>query len=213
MARAHFSITFCIAAVLLITNAQAAPAGNPGYAVKTRTSINGNDFSCGQTGENDKAQPFCLVSGGVTAVADACDSYPACKFFVMQGSDSGYLKTGGTPIYTEGSSTFCKVGTPGCSGTYVMLRRTNVKGNDINCNLRDVDNIPQSTCTVSGDIIEHAAACDANPKCKAITVQGAGGLGIFTALFGFGDAGYLKSAKPATPPVFSEGWVTYVKNT
>lgn len=186
-------------ALLLAASVQAALAGNAGYALRTRTSIIGNDINCGQTDYNGKQQSFCRISGGVTAVADACDANPACKSFVMEGSYSGYLKTGGNPVYTEGFNTFCRIGTKGCSGSFVMLRRTDVKASDINCNYKDYNNKVQNYCKVSGDLSAQIAACNDNPKCKSVTVEN-------------DYSGYLKTAKPVTPPVYREGWVTYVKN-
>lgn len=189
-------------AALVAASFEAAVAGNAGYAVKTRTSIIGNDIDCGKTDYNGKPESFCKVSGGVTAVADACDSNPKCKSFVMEGSYSGYLKTGGSPVYTEGFNTFCRIGTPGCSGPFIMLRRTDVKGNDIDCNYKDYDNKPQSYCKVSGDLSNMISSCKDNWKCKAITLEG-------------DYNGYLKSSKPGNSPsaTYREGWVTYVKST
>eukprot|EP00878_Enallax_costatus_P045866 GHUV01055384.1.p1 GENE.GHUV01055384.1~~GHUV01055384.1.p1 ORF type:complete len:118 (-),score=26.04 GHUV01055384.1:126-479(-) len=117
----------------------------------------------------------------------------------MQGSYTGYLKTKGTPVYTEGFNTFCKLGTKGCSGPYTMLRRTDVKGQDINCNYKDYNGRVQSYCQLSGDLANQVSACNDNPKCRAITTQN-------------DYTGYLKAGKPASPPQYREGFVTYVKN-
>jgi hypothetical protein len=54
-----------------------------------------------------------------------------------------------------------------------------------------------SYCEVSGSLNDVAAACSANPTCKAFTTTSSS------------SGGYLKTA--AGPTTYTEGTVTYVK--
>lgn len=50
---------------------------------------------------------LCRIAGDVNSVAKACAENSLCKSFVMEGSDTGYLKTGGQPVAREGFDTYC----------------------------------------------------------------------------------------------------------
>lgn len=81
-----------------------------------------------------------------------------------------------------------------------MLRRTDIKGKDINCNYRDYNGVLQNYCEVSGDLTSQVSACNDNPECKAFVVEN-------------DYTGYLKSGLPPAAPPVREGFITYVKKS
>lgn len=86
------------------------------------------------------------------------------------------------------------------AGPYTMLRRTDIKGNDINCNYKDYNGVAQDYCEVSGDFSTMVSACNDNPACQALVVES-------------DYSGYLKATSTsAGKGPLREGYVTYVKS-
>eukprot|EP00877_Chromochloris_zofingiensis_P007903 jgi/Chrzof1/3366/Cz12g22150.t1 len=77
----------------------------------------------------------------------------------------------------------------------VVYTRSDIQGNDINCNQVDYTNIRLSYCKMCEGIANIEAACLANKNCKAFTYDG--------------YCGYLKSGG-ANKKVYREGYAVYV---
>lgn len=170
------------------------------YRFIGRRTSPANDIDCGQKDYEGKKQSFCKICDGVAAVADACDSNPSCQGFDMEGSYCGYLKKAagrGKTAYTEGFSHYCKIGAgTSCEGDYIVQRRADVSGKDVQCQGKDYQGKAVPYCQVQGNLNDVAAACSANPNCKAFTTTSSGG-------------GFLKTA--AGPTSYAEGIITYKK--
>lgn len=82
------------------------------------------------------------------------------------------------------------------AGTYSLRRRSSVPGNDVDCNYKDWQGKLQPYCRVSGDLAGAAAACSANPGCRAFDMADE-------------STAYLKTA--AAPSEYTEGSNTFAK--
>ena len=80
------------------------------------------------------------------------------------------------------------------AGSYKLVPRTSVPGNDIDCKYKDSNGKYQSFCLVCGGVQAVSDSCSANPSCKSFDME-------------THYCGYLKSAHK---PVYTEGFSSYV---
>jgi len=191
MAAGKLEISF-VCLMLLAASVSAAD-----FKFNGRKSTPGNDINCNQKDYQGKPVTYCKICGGVAPVADACGANSDCQGFDMEGSYCGYLKAASGPgkmVYTEGFSSFCKVGAGPCTGDFTVRLRTDIAGNDLDCNAKDYNGQRVNYCKVFGDPNKVADACKANPSCKAFTMINNG-------------EGYLKTA--TGPTRYMETAATY----
>jgi hypothetical protein len=78
--------------------------------------------------------------------------------------------------------------------TYYLVSRAEIQGNDILCGKKDYNGKPYPYCEVCDGIRGASDACDDNPQCKAISMDGS-------------YCGYLKTS---TSTKYRENYNTYV---
>lgn len=187
--------TCLIALVVLVGSASAAE-----FKFSGRRTTPGSDINCNQKDSQANPVPYCKICQGVSALADACAANPECKSFDVEGSYCGYLKAAsgsGKTVYTEGFSNFCKVGSGSCNGDWNVRFRTDIQGNDLDCNAKDFKGNKLDYCKVQGDPVKVADACKANPACKAFTIVNNGMEGYLKTATG--PTRYMENAAVFTP--------------
>jgi hypothetical protein len=159
-----------------------------------RRNAPGNDINCNQKDYQGNAVTYCKICGGVSGLADACAANAECKSFDLENGYCGYLKTAAGPgktVYTEGFGNYCKVGAGPCTGDWNVRLRTDIIGNDLDCNAKDFKGNKVDYCKIFGDPTKVADACKANPACKAFTIINNGEGYLKTAT---GPTRYMESA-------------------